>query len=344
MKNNFDLILKEETKEKSKYFIVFSIAGKRFAISIENVIEIINLPEIETSLVMPENIIGIFNYNGLMIKVIDLCGFLGLQRENFSINNKLIVTMVEGNCFAIHVSQLEDIVPFDINMIQEIPYYLENSILSEIYKTEYDNINIIDLKLLDSLVSSKKVKAGNFDYSTLLPSDEKSKQVLKIRNEQSKKFQDSVSYPNNITLVHQYILFTLDGFNYYLDLKYVKEFISLKRQKITPLPYTCDYIKGLINYRGNFLMVVDLKRFLNKNITQENEGNKLIIVESKNFDLAFLVDDIKYIKNLKNISKTLTNDSNSPYIYAEFIENNTLFSILNFEKIIHDEKLYVNIE
>ena len=44
----------------------------------------------------PENIIGIFNYNGLMIKAVDLCPFLGFEPSNFSINNQLIIANVDG--------------------------------------------------------------------------------------------------------------------------------------------------------------------------------------------------------------------------------------------------------
>ena len=58
-----------------------------------------------------------------------------------------------------------------------------------------------------------------------------------------------------------------------------------------------------------------------------------------------MVDDIKLIRNLKDIEYTDTNISNSsPYITSEFMEGNELYSILNFEKIINDERIYINIK
>ena len=143
--------------------------------------------------------------------------------------------------------------------------------------------------------------------------------------------------------INQYILFSLDKSNYYLDLKYVKEFTTLKRLNITKLPYTKEFIKGIINLRGEFLVVVDLEKFLNENSTKQKETTKLIIVEGKNFNIGLLVDDIKYIKDLKNVQKTTMYTGNSKYIYSEFIEEDVLYSILNFEKIINDEKIYINI-
>ena len=58
-----------------------------------------------------------------------------------------------------------------------------------------------------------------------------------------------------------------------------------------------------------------------------------------------MVDDIKLIRNLKDIEYTDTNISNSsPYITSEFMEGNELYSNLNFEKIINDERIYINIK
>lgn len=342
MNNNYNLISSSEMSEFNKYFIIFRLNQKSYAINIKNVIEIINMPEIDVSGQVPENIIGMFNYKGLMIKVIDLCDFLNEKRENFSVNNKLIIVTVEGNCYALHAKYVDDILIFDNNSVQNVPYELENSIITQICKLDSETISIIDMNVLDKLVSSKNSKVGNFNYLSLFPDDEKSKQILKLRTEQKLKFQENLSFPQRMTLVHQYILFTLDNYNYFLDLKYVKEFVTLKRQKITPLPYTQDYIKGLINIKGNFLVVIDLKKFLNHDCTN-SVGNKLIVVQGKNYNVAFLVDDIKYIKNLQDIKKSISNNYNSPYIYSEFIEEEVLYSILNIEKILNDEQIYINV-
>ena len=139
-------------------------------------------------------------------------------------------------------------------------------------------------------------------------------------------------------------MFTIGEQNYYLDLKYVKEFVSLKRLKITPLPYTQDYIKGIINIKGDYIVVIDLKRFLRNDINEITPNNKLIIISGRNFNVALMVDDVKYIRTLENIHEYNQNIMhNSEYTLAEFTEENILYSILNVEKIINDEKIYINI-
>ncbi len=343
MNNNYAITFPSINEDKNTYYIVFTLKNKQYAINIQNIIEVINIPEIEIPSKAPESIIGIFNYNGMMIKTIDLCHYLGFEPSNFSINNKLIIALVNDNCFAIHAEKIENIVQMDNEFIQPIPFELNNSILKSIYKTEDISINIIDINILNKLLQENHTSVGKTDYAALFPVDEKSQQILKLRTKQNFSGQEVFSFPFNLNTLNQYILFQLDNHNYYLDLQHVKEFISIKRLNITKLPYTQDFIKGIISVRGEFIIVVDLKRFLNDTVNDIKEGSKLIVVECKSFNLAFLVDEIKYIKNLKNINTTQQALTTSKYISSEFVEEDVLYNILNFDKIINDERLYINI-
>lgn len=339
--NNYALT----SQETINHYIVFELKNNLYAINIQNVIEVINIPQLEIPQMTPEGIIGIFNYNGTMIKVIDLCPLLGFEPSKFTINNQLIIINHNENYFAIHTEKIINIIQSDFSKLQDLPYNTEKSILKEIYKADNSTINIVDINKIEEMISQNEVLSNKINYADLFPQDEKSKEILQIRAEQNKNLQELFSFPVDMRVTNQYILFILDNQNYYLDLKYIKEFISIKRLNITKLPYTRDFIKGIINLKGDFLVVVDLKKFLNNDKNDNNKGSKLIIVESKNFNLALLVDDIKYIKNLKNVQIPAQGASNSsPYILTEFMEEGELYSILNFDRIINDEKLYINIK
>ena len=343
MNNNYALTQISNIKNSNNYYIVFVLNNKQYAINIQNVVEVINIPEIETPITTPKSIIGMFNYNGQMIKAVDLCPLLGFDTKEFTINNQLIITIVEDNCFGIHTDKILNVIQLENENIQEMPYSIESSILEKVYKSDENPINIININMLHTLISGQNQPEGKINYTKLFPNDEKSKQILNIRARENKKLQEIFSFPFNLNTVNQYILFTVDKSNYYLDLKYVKEFTTLKRLNITKLPYTKEFIKGIINLSVEFLVVVDLGKFLNENSSKTQEATKLIIVEGKDFNIAFLVDNIKYIKDLKNVQKTTMYTGNSKYIYSEFIEEDTLYSILNFEKIINDEKIYIDI-
>lgn len=343
MNNNYTLAPINST-ETTTHYIAFTLKDKQYAINIKYVLEIINIPTIEISQCAPIGVAGIFNYKGLMANVVDICPLVGEQPSNFNINNQLIVICVEGHCIAIHSETINNIMNIEESALQPLPYQMNNSLITNIYKSDIGTIHILNIETLNNIISQKAETINPIDYMQLYPQDEKSTQVLNFRNEQNQKKKEIFSFSFNLNSSNQYILFKLENNNYYIDLKYIKEFTSIKRLNITKLPYTPCFIKGITNIKGNFIVVVDLKKFLNENDTSETNNSKLMIVEGKNYNIALLVDEIKYIENLKDIKQTSVNDEHSKYLYSEFIENDVLYSILNIEKIVNDERLCINIE
>lgn len=343
MNNNYNLVASNEEKLFNNY-LVFQINEKPFAMNLKNVVEIINFQAINILPASPSGVIGIFNYKGNLIKLIDICFFLGYTQKEFNINNKVIILNIDNQNIAITVDSIADIISPDESSFKNFPFETEKSIIKKIYQNETDYINIIDIDALNENLKSNENSKNNVDYQILFPKDEKSQNILKLREEQNTKKQELFSYEAEINSLNRYVLFTLGLENYYIDLKYVKEFTSTKRLKITKLPYTPAFIKGLINIKGEFLILIDLKNFLNPNLSMKDSTNKVIILEGNNYNIAILVDEIKHIKTIHNINPTINDDKNSKYIYAEFVENDVLYNIINIEKIFDDERLYINIE
>ena len=341
MNNNYEISVSQPVNNMQDYYIIFEIKNKQYAININNVIEVIKLPQIHIPETTPLGVAGYINYNNCSVNVIDLYPLLGFETPAFSVNNQLIITCFEDLCFAVHTEKIITIKLLENNKIETFPYETDVSIIKEIFHDTNEDIHIINIESIKKIIEINKTKENRINYSELLPKDDKSLEILKVRSDLNKKNAVLFSFPVDYNSVNQYILFNLGKHNYYLDLKYIKEFVSLKRLTITKLPYTKDFIKGLINIKGDFLVVIDLKNFLNDEKTEIKEGSKIIITQGKNFNIALLVDEIKYIKNLKNIPK-LNFNYNNEYISYEFMEENELYSIINYEKIINDERIYIN--
>ena len=324
MNKNYEIAVSSPVNNLQEDYIIFEINNNKYAINIKNVTEVINLPQIQIPETTPLGVAGYINYNGININVIDLYSLLGFECPNFSINNQLIIAFYENNFFAIHTENIITIMHFEKNNIKVFPYESEFSLIKEIYTNQNESVHIINPENIKKIIENNKIKGIRKDYSKLLPEDTKSSRILKLRSELNNKHSYSFSFPTDYNnLLNQYIVFKLGNQNYYLDIKYVKEFVSLKRLTITKLPYTQDFIKGLINIKGNFIVVIDLKNFLNNEKNEIKEGSKIIITQGKNFNIAFLVDEIKYIKNLKKFSKVNQNYSNE-YILYEFMDENEL--------------------
>ncbi len=340
--NNYSIINSNKNlKSELEHLFVFTVSGGLYAINIKFILEVINFQEIEIPANTPLGIIGIFNYNGVMTNVIDICALLGINSGKFSVNDKFVIIVCKDNCFALRADNIIDIYNLDNQNIQQLPFDVQNSFIKEVYKYENSIFNIINVEALNESLANNKQK-NSINYSLLLPKDEQELEILKLRKEDISK-KNIFNFPIEHESENQFLLFTLDSHNYFIELKYIKEFICSKQVNITKLPYTDEFVKGIINSRGDFLIVIDLNMFLNNENNDIKPSSKLIITEGKNFNIALLVDDVKYIKNLKNIEKNNIYTGHSKYIISEFTENGELYNIINYDKIINDERIYIDI-
>ncbi|MBA3009114.1 MAG: chemotaxis protein CheW [Proteobacteria bacterium] len=113
-----------------------------------------------------------------------------------------------------------------------------------------------------------------------------------------------------------------------------------KNFEITQVPHASDYIKGIINLRGQIVTIIDLGRKLGLNPVQKNKDNKNIIVHSENEHIGLLVDAIHDVVHAK-IHDIETAPSNIGEIKGKYLQGvlknkKQLIGILNMTEILKD--------
>ncbi len=76
---------------------------------------------------------------------------------------------------------------------------------------------------------------------------------------------------------HQFLTFVLGGEVYAVDVAATREVVDFC--SITPLPQTPDWIRGVLNLRGNVIPVLDLKQRLGMGITERTKNACILILE-----------------------------------------------------------------
>ncbi|HOC59617.1 MAG TPA: chemotaxis protein CheW [Smithellaceae bacterium] len=104
-----------------------------------------------------------------------------------------------------------------------------------------------------------------------------------------------------ITESRQYLAFKMDGEVFALDVSQVREILDYT--KITKVPQTPEYMKGVINLRGAVVPVVDMRLKFNMP-SQERTVNTCIIVvevhlEEEQAVLGVLVDSVQAVFGLE---------------------------------------------
>ena len=333
--------------------LCFVLDEKIYALNAKYVLEVTTLPLINEPQKLPEYIIGILNYNDLFINVIDIRKVLSLPKKKYDISNKVIIIKGDESLIAIIVDEITDFFTARPASIQRVMGENFNNIVRNFYKIQEELINIIDIPQLEETIKKAHFSENTTNYSELFPNDEESMCILqKRRNDIAKIPQmnlDADIYDKN-----QYVIFKLGKHSYCIYSLFVRELISPKNYNITKIPYTPDFVSGIINLKGNFYTVIDLKKFIGfDDLNQESDieqksqkinDKKIIVVESSELKLAFLVDEIVNILNIakENIEPKNEMLLDKMYIQAEAYLSDKVYNILNVDKLINDERLYVD--
>ena len=99
----------------------------------------------------------------------------------------------------------------------------------------------------------------------------------------------------------KYLTFSLDQEEYGIGILKVKEIIGMMR--ITPVPQTPEYVKGVVNLRGKVIPVIDLRVRFGMAAVSYTERTCIIVVEiassTGKLHIGTVVDSVSEVINIK---------------------------------------------
>ena len=99
----------------------------------------------------------------------------------------------------------------------------------------------------------------------------------------------------------KYLTFMLANDDYGIGILKIKEIIGM--MPVTPVPYTPDYVKGVINLRGKVIPVIDLRLRFGIDAIDYTERTCIIVVEtagnSGTIQIGIVVDAVSEVLNIK---------------------------------------------
>lgn len=323
-------------EQKKNTHLYFKIGEHQYAINSNNILEIIKLPALDYPQKLPNNIVGLLKYNNFVINVIDIRYYLNIEVAPYSVNNELIIVKTDEVIFGIITDRVIGILPFDTSQMDAIPFVDNKMIIDSIYKVEQDTIFIINVYAVETVLKQHNIES-NTDVTALFPQDEASKalmakRTMEITNKAALKLASSELHVKN-----KYISFNLNNDYYCIALDYVKE--VLKDTLITRVPGTPDFIEGIMNLRGDYITVINLKKFLGLPPSEKAlEKKPVVIINCNELNLALLIDRIN---ELFEYQEDAFVNSNEGYFETEFINNNVLYTVLNVDRISSDKKIII---
>ncbi len=143
------------------------------------------------------------------------------------------------------------------------------------------------------------------------------------------------------TLKDRYLTFKVKNEDYGIEIARVQEIVGI--QDITPVPEMPDYIRGVINLRGNVINVVDIRLRFGMEEKTYDERTCIIIIQVENVEVGVIVDNVNEVcvipeEDIKKNSKLGKGEKGS-FIKGLGKLDDKIKMILDVEKLLTEEEL-----
>jgi purine-binding chemotaxis protein CheW len=141
---------------------------------------------------------------------------------------------------------------------------------------------------------------------------------------------------NEIDQSKQYVVLTLGKEEYGIDIQKVQ--IIEKISAITRVPKAPEFIKGVINQRGEIIPVMSLRLKFNLPQVQYTDASRIIIVKLEEDSIGIIVDSVKEVltfsdKDIENVQNIIT-DYDGEYILGVGKIDQRIVTLLDLKKLI----------
>ncbi len=143
--------------------------------------------------------------------------------------------------------------------------------------------------------------------------------------------------------LEEYMTFNLGDTEYAIELPKIREILTYP-ELITPLPNTEEYVKGLINLRGEVVPVLDLRiKFQIKHVYDENTAVIAVLTEDKRM-LGIVVDKVDDVEKIDSNNLSVVSEMSSaiPSKYLKgysVADGSHMLVVMDIEAIVSKEEL-----
>ncbi|MCI4454089.1 MAG: chemotaxis protein CheW [Thermodesulfobacterium sp.] len=270
----------EATKEAKdeRQFVSFLVAGEEYAIPIENVQEIVSVPEHITKVPNSEStILGIINLRNKVLPLASLRRLFGFSEESLTEQSRIVVLSLGELSVGIVVDNVREVLRVPETLIEPIPpIIVQDETNFEI--TEICRLN--DGKRLVSIISVPNLFKHK-DIKEVLSSMEEKKELEETQEEMLEEEE-------------QFVIFKLENQEYAVPIENVQEIVRVP-EELTRVPKTPDFVEGVINLRGSVLPVIDLRKRFDLPEKQRDDHQRILVFVFDNVSIGFIVDSVSEV-------------------------------------------------
>ncbi len=280
----------EETSDELQ-LVSFDVAGQEYAITIEDVQEIVQVPEQIIHVPHSEShVLGVMTLRSRLLPLVSLRRMFALPPQAADEHSRIVVVALGSASVGVVMDNVNEVLRVAKSDVDAMPSLLvregELADISEICRLD-------DGKRLVSIISA----ANLFNHSSV---KEALKSMDDLRDDQQSKA--SVELDDDATDDdEQVVVFRLDKEEFGVPIESVQEIVRVP-EVLTHVPKAPPFVEGVINLRGAVLPVIDLRRRLGLTTVERSDTQRVMVFLIEGVRTGFIVDSVAEVLKIHKAS------------------------------------------
>ncbi len=336
--------------------LVFDRHQSRYALPLPLVKEVICLPELVSVDNMPDHIVGIFNYHGRHVPVMNLDNALGHVSFRYKISDNLILFEWDGGICGLIVDETRDLLDIQQEEMEsesslEVEHGELNPFIAQKMPHDEGVINVLNPLPLaqdqDPIKHFVQQLSESHSESRLTEAPKLIRGMTLLEQSLMRDRTASLmeSDEEDLSAYTQLVVIRIDQEYFGIDLGLIQECAEYWR--VTSVPGCPDFVLGVINVRGDVLPIVDMRGILNMPMVKGDNFHKAIVVQFENILVGIVCEEIiesVFLQASDMVSGSLTGSAmDEGYVrgIATFHDEKTL-KVLDLQNLLMNGELTVD--
>jgi purine-binding chemotaxis protein CheW len=302
----------EEDSSDELQLVSFDVDGQEYAIAIEDVQEIVQVPEAVIHVPHSEShVLGVMTLRSRLLPLVNLRSMFALPHRDLDDKSRIVVLTLNGASVGVVVDAVSEVLRVSKSGVDALPAMLAR----EGNLAEVTSICRLDNgKRLVSIVTARNL----FGHSVI-------KEALSAVNESElDSDREDKKQDDNLDDDEQVVIFRLDKEEFGAPIASVQEIVRVP-EELVRVPRAPSFVEGVINLRGTVLPVIDLRQRLGLKQVERTDRQRIMVFLISGVRTGFIVDQVAEVLRIPKAAI-----EQAPQLSAE--QSRLLSRMANLEK------------
>jgi purine-binding chemotaxis protein CheW len=265
--------------------VSFTVAGQEYALPIEQVQEIVQIPASVTEVPNSDShVLGVMTLRNRLLPLVSLRRMFNLPDIELTDTNKIVVVgLAQGVSVGLVMDSVREVLRVSKSVIDAVPEILSRA------------------RNLSDVTSICRLSGGTRLVSILSAERMFNLEELRELQEGSPADAEAQRAGDGTEAVHgsvddeeQLVVFRVMDEEYAVPIESVQEIVRVPDELIH-IPNTPDFVEGVVNLRGAVLPVLDQRRRFGLPAAERNDGQRIVVFSVKGLRTGFIVDSVSQV-------------------------------------------------